>query len=491
MNIAIIGGGIGGLAVAYNLAQMANVNQGTPPSITVYEASDRFGGNGDTVNFQLGTDFNVSPNAPYMRWADLGVNDFNATAYTRIVAVMQQIGYTDYAPLEDSTSYYTLDGSIAYTQGQTSMWTSPMTVMPPHLSAASDAFMAQAAIDATDPKYASFTVRQYIEQVFSSNPAYDADLGPKIIYPRINGMYFTDEIAPSELPLRAVMHYYAIQEGAGGKPAKRMYFVGGASNWINTLTAYMQNTLGIILVPNFCAAVENVNGAWNLYNAPPGTSPAGTPVTPDVVVIATHADDAAKIIRSGASAEVLSCLSRVKYLNGMSVAHTFAGMMPPDVNAWSTYNILIHQEAAYLKPYTISYVCNRHQNDFANPDYSYFGWPQFFITVNPPVPIPSQYVLTDSVTGKQAIANLRHNVFDFACLSAQNEIQVYQGANNLFFAGGWTIGAGLHEECWHQGELIANQIINGVKTGEHLYDHSRGAAHYAPAYIRKLLHSAK
>ena len=79
-------------------------------------------------------------------------------------------------------------------------------------------------------------------------------------------------------------------------------------------------------------------------------------------------------------------------------------------------------------------------------------------------------------------------MFDFDCLSAQTEIQSYQGQGNLYFAGGWTIGAGLHEECWHQGEIIAGQIINGVKSNEHLYDASRGPAHFAPAYIRHLLH---
>jgi predicted NAD/FAD-binding protein len=308
-----------------------------------------------------------------------------------------------------------------------------------------------------------------------------------IIYPRINGMYFTDEIDPPALPLKAVMHYYSIQEGAGGAAAERMYFVGGASSWINALTTYMTNTMNITLVDNFQASLQFNNGVWSLYNSPPGVPPNGTAINPDVVIIATHADDAAKILTSGASTALMSCLARVKYLDGMCVAHTFGGMFPPDYNAWSTYNILIHQAATYLRPYTISYVCNRHQNDGASPTYNFFGLPQFFITVNPPVPIPTQYVLTDVTSGQPAIANLRHNVYDFNCLSAQAEIQTYQGTNNLFFAGGWTIGAGLHEECWIQGQNIANQIITGAKSNEHLYDSKRSPETYAPAYMRRLL----
>lgn len=486
MNVAIIGGGVGGLAVAYNLVKNWPPGRGAPPSVTVYEASSRFGGNGDTVNFFLGTAFGYPEPTNYLRWADLGVNDFNKTAYVNIVNVMNEIGFTGYAPLEDSTSYYTLDGTTAYASGN-SPWVSPLTTMPLQLSAAIDAFMTQAATDAQNPAYAAYTVRQYIEQVFSKNPAYDARLGPMVIYPRVNGMYFTDEIAPSELPLRAVMHYYAIQEGAGGAAAQRMYFVNGASAWIYALTTYMASTLNINLVNNFQASLQFNNGAWNLYNTPPGVAPTGNPITPDVVVVCTHADDALKLIEGGVSTEVMSCLARIKYLNGMCVAHTFAGMMPPDYNAWCTYNILIHPPATYLKPYTISYVCNRHQNDGANPPYAHFGWPQFFVTVNPPVPIPSQYVLTDAATGQPAMANLRHNVFNFDCLSAQAEISTLQGQNNLYFAGGWTLGAGLHEECWIQGMTIANQIATGAGSSDHVYDAGRGPEHYAPRYMRRLI----
>ena len=91
-------------------------------------------------------------------------------------------------------------------------------------------------------------------------------------------------------------------------------------------------------------------------------------------------------------------------------------------------------------------MCNRHQNDSQNRDYNIYGGPQFFVTVNPPVRIPSQYVLKDA-SGLPAIANLRHNVLDFDCLAAQETMQQLQGYDNLYFAGGWTRGAGLHEDA--------------------------------------------
>ena len=294
-NIAIIGGGVGGLAVAYNIITQWPTGQ-TPPTVTVYEASGRFGGNGDTTQFTLGTVPNTSPVQAFNRWADLGVNDFNATAYTEIVDVMKTIGYSSYSLLEDSTSYYTFDGSIVWTTGAT-LVDAPLTDMPQALQNAVDAFMTQAATDAKNPTYANFTVEQYISQVFSQNPAYDPRLGPQVIYPRVNGMYFTDEIDSAGLPLRAVMHYYAIQEGAGGAAAQRMYFVGGASTWIAALTQYMSQ-IGINLVVNTPISLSAAsNGGWILTNTGNGAQTGA-----DIVVIATHADDALKLISSGVPA---------------------------------------------------------------------------------------------------------------------------------------------------------------------------------------------
>jgi len=482
MKIAVIGGGIGGLAVAYNLITewRKKGSSGEPPQVTVYEKSDRFGGNGDTVWFSLGKN---SEGKEIFRWADLGVNDFNAAAYTLIVGVMNEIGFLegqDYRLLEDSTSYYTLDGSVAYTQGGNS---TPATEMPAGLAKSVDDFMDQAARDALQPKYASYSVEQYIEEVGKNR--WNPDLGPRVIYPRVNGMYFTDEVTPTNLPLRAVMHYYIIQEGAGGKPARRMYFVGGASSWINKLTSYMTQELHVTLKMNCPVWIRLQSKGWELLANKVGRNTLGVV---DKMVVATHADDALKLFVSGASSGVVDCLSAISYMDGLSVAHTFSNVLSPDRNAWKTYNILIHQPPETgLKPYTISYVCNRHQNDSNNPEHNFYGGAEYFVTVNPPVRIPSQYVLKEAKSGNQAIANLRHNVLDLECLAAQEQMQKLQGDNDLYFAGGWTLGAGLHEECWEQGQKIAQFIITGKKSDEHHYSSLRAAVDFAPSYMRNLV----
>lgn len=460
-DVAIIGGGVGGLAVAYNLYKQATAGGEPVPNITIYEASNRIGGNADTVQFTFGT----GPAGQVInRWADLGVNDFNTTAYTLIVEVMNTIGYksgTNYKNLEDSTSYYTGDGSTYFTDSGNSWWG---TQMDPKLQASVNSFMTQAGKDAESPKYHSYTLENYINEM-TPTFGWDPRLGPQVIYPRVNGMYFVSELGPRNMPFAGVMHYYKIQEGAGGAAANRCYFVGGASTWIDALVTYMTRTMGIKFVPNFKAALIPSGNprtrGWTIVN----TADASQNANVDMAVLACHADDAAKAVVTGLPLAAANTLAQISYANSVAVAHTDSRLLPVNRNAWSTYNILIHGVGSVaLKPYVINYVANRHQNDAANPDYDRFGLPEFFVSVNPQLPIPENMVLKGADQAP-AIANLRHNLYDFACMDAQSLISAYQGVFNMYYAGGWTHGSGLHEECWQQGIDVASSILQHIKAG--------------------------
>jgi predicted NAD/FAD-binding protein len=333
--------------------------------------------------------------------------------------------------------------------------------MDPKLKASVDDFMSAGGMDGDNPKYHEYTLERYIDEK-SQERGWDPRLGPWVIYPRVNGMYFTSsELGPRRMPFYSVMHYYKIQEGAGGKPANRMYFVGGTSHWIDRLTDYMARTLDVKLVADFPAVVSRDSTGWKVTNS---ISPKEQ-YQPDLVVIASHANDALKLLKT-ISPQVSNIMSQITYETAISVAHVDARLLPVDQNAWCTYNIVIHQPGSVaMKPYVINYVANRHQNDAANPEYDKFGLPQFFVSVNPHLPIREEMVLKDEYQ-REAVTYLHHNVFDFACIQAQADIKLQQGKSGLYYAGGWTYGSGLHEECWQQGIEIAGLILGQLSTGK-------------------------
>ncbi len=524
--IAIIGGGVSGLAMAYNLL---DAKHDFNCEIDIYEASDFLGGNADTANVDLGEikdpflaqAVTAVPNAkPHLiRKADLGVDDFNLETYTKIVGIMQEIGFTDYRPLEDTASFFTLDGSKVLTaDGDLLHGTSdPKIAISEALNSTYNSFMAAAAKAITDhsAKYHSYTVGQFVAE-YSEHLTDDDNLFIEmrdcLLYPRINAMYFVDDITgPSGMPLRAVMRYYIIQEGYNpdhSPQPRRNYFLDGAQAWIDKLANYLLNKYAgqLKIFYNAQASVLVEENRVSI-SVPPKRGAMGLANIEayDKVVMACHADDALRAIKQGLGQPLTNVLDKVRYTSSIAIAHTFAGVLPPDKNAWRTYNVLIRNGQA-IHPYSMTYVMNRHRNDAAvwyeknehgipimkTTKYNKAGMPQYFVTLNPCVPIPDEYVLktpkdeqrkpagyfknfTENEEklpgwqlmieaaggGQPVIGWFKHNVLNFDCLDAQQELKALQGGafQNLYFTGGWTNGAGLHEECWEVAKEVAVEII--------------------------------
>lgn len=426
MKVAIIGAGLSGLAVAYHLSKSGS-------EVTVFEKNSRIGGNAHTVLVQVGD---------HQRWVDLGVNDFNAATYKNLVKMLDLL-QVPYDRLEDSASFSTHDGSYTYTLDG-----AHGTHMPESLCQEYEHFKATAAIDVDNPDYYSYSIAKYLQE-----KGYSPEFGRYNLYPRINGMYFVNDTTPEIMPFRGVMNYYRLQEGFGSESPQRCYFTHGSSSWIEALKNEVL-TLGTKFRLNTTVAVK-AKGDAVLINTPDGSE------VYDAVVMACPANTALKLIQEGVTQDMVNVLSAFEYTNSVAVAHTFSSLLPLNKNAWRTYNIRIHDDAAaQLRPYSISYVCNRHQNDAENPLYDRHGNPEFFVSLNPSTPIPPQYILKTS-DGKKATAYFSHNVLNHSALIAQENLQdIVQGQNNIFFTGGWTVGAGLHEECLISAMSVCKRISN-------------------------------
>lgn len=385
MKVAIVESGISGLLTAYLLKQKQ-----PNASVTIFEKASRLRGNAYTANFDVGQPVRSS----IRRWADLGVNDFNTVTYKNIIALMDKLGVA-YRPLEDSTSFSTLDGSIAdvidprYKAG-----TRDATNMPVSVQRGFDNFSQQAPIDVQNPLFAEFSIADYL-QYRNENPPkgtsgndnfYPADFIHYNLYPRVNGMYFVHDTVPSTMSFAGIMHYYSLQEGFGSGPPNRVYLTEGTQAWINALSQELLNQ-GISLQTGTSVQVFGRSDGVEIFQESEGYEPF------DTVVMACHASTALKLIQQGITNDMVKVLSKFDYYNSLSVVHTYTPPLPPDRNTWRTYNILIHGNYAQLHPYTISYVCNRHQNDAANPKYDHFGQPEYFVSLDPAIPIPDQQFL--------------------------------------------------------------------------------------------------
>ncbi|MFV0243967.1 MAG: FAD-dependent oxidoreductase [Qingshengfaniella sp.] len=523
-SVGIVGGGISGLSVAYSL-----IKKGFGGAITVYEATETLGGNADTAEVLLGTDFRGPAPQPFQRLADLGVNDVNLNAYRLLSAAMLDIGYCapgfpqdgKLRPLEDSICYFTPDGRETWTNDAYLLGTPEQgparrhagvfdlrfsLQSPAHqdLCAAEDLFMAKAAEEfapgQTEQPWWRLSTRRYVESfrarhLSGPSPLFRPELLDQVVrlflMPRIAAMYFAADTGPEHMPFRGVMNYYRLQEGYGagqdGKAARpdRRYFTKGSQDWIDALGHWLQER-GVTIRHGFQATVTGTtaNGRPAVQIAPVGCS--GPVDTVDTVVMANHADHALSAFRHGTdpllSEEMAETLGKIQHSVSRAVAHTWTGVLPANVNAWRAYNVMI-REGIGLKPYQMTYVQNRHRNDALNPGYDLFGLPIYFVTLNPQVPIPDANVLrlppkhaedrrlrqagyggpmaADDPDADKAVAWFRHTVMTDTLLDIQDGLDKHQGmaGNRVYFAGCWTNGAGLHEQCFEQADKVTTALL--------------------------------
>lgn len=546
LKIAVIGGGISGLSTAYYLVQQARSSL-PKLDIHVFERGQMLGGNADTVVVKLGTLYDAKgPVKPYMRWADLGVNDVNLATYKLLRTMMTDVGYLgELLPLQDTESYFSQDGKIMLTDdsnlrnGVSDTNTSLQHVDKGRLAPLIKV-VHRTALNRLDDKDITpdYTVGQFFQdcidhpQGMLSKAAGQLDIHidwtdpalaqrvttvrDTIYFPRISAMYFTDDQGPQGMPLQAPFQYYRVQEGSeGGLAPDRRYFNNGSQKLLEHLEKYLQGhpsefaTVTIhpksavqATVRAQTVTIQNQDGPAEQY---------------DWCVVTTHADDARELLTFEDSVasqykRLDAILASVRYTGSYAVCHTHSSALPPSKNVWRTYNIQVRDPGDTFTPYRIGYVVNLHQNDPSNPKYDRAGLPQFFVSlVDNLNSIPQRdmldRVLDSSQVPKQLLAALpqatrdqmdggalesgysatlqhvaeplrtkawtyfKHNVLNASCMRAQDAMKQYnqemadawrsghRPVCPVLFGGGWTNGAGLHEQCLEQSLQISRWIL--------------------------------
>jgi len=146
----------------------------------------------------------------------------------------------------------------------------------------------------------------------------------------------------------------------------------------------------------------------------------------DKVVIATHADEALKIIDNPTSDEEL-ILKNFKYRGNVAIIHFDESIMPKNKKAWCSWNSSM--SADNIEKTSVTYWLNQLQNLRIDKN--------IFLTINPFREIPV------NKTFKKV--RFTHPYFDSDALSNQSNLQKIQNKKNILFCGSY-FGYGFHED---------------------------------------------
>ena len=148
----------------------------------------------------------------------------------------------------------------------------------------------------------------------------------------------------------------------------------------------------------------------------------------DAVVIATHADEALKLLQDPSEAE-RSALGSWSYSRNRAVLHTDASILGPKRHLWAAWNYRRRREAKTDSPVAITYYMNKLQNLKAERDY--------FVTLNCADDIDPRSVLYD--------VQYTHPVYTPASPVSQRAIAALNGSQNTYFCGAY-MRYGFHED---------------------------------------------
>lgn len=161
----------------------------------------------------------------------------------------------------------------------------------------------------------------------------------------------------------------------------------------------------------------------------------------DEVVLATHADQALRLLAQPSETEQ-GVLGAIRFQANHAVLHTDESVMPAKRLAWAAWNYQrteAHSENAHV---CLHYWLNKLQPlPFKH---------NVFVSLNPAVPIDPAKVIDRF--------DYDHPVFDLAAIHAQRQIAALQGQQHTWFAGAW-MGYGFHEDGLKAGRAAANGIL--------------------------------
>ncbi len=407
--IAVIGGGISGMAAAYHLSQTHKV--------TLFEAEPRLGGHARTVMAGKNGDQPV----------DTGFIVYNRVNYPHLTRLFEELD----VPVVNSDMSFaaSIDGGRTEygLRHARALFGQPGNLLKPgFLRMLRDLlrFNAEAARLADDD---SVTLGEFLDTLGMGRWFRDYYITP------ISGAIWStpkEEILafPAQALIRFFRNHHLMQLSG---QHQWLTVQGGSIEYVKRLQAALV-ARGVAL--RLGTPVESVARPAGVVLRAGGEAHSF-----DEVVFATHSDDTLRMLSDPSDAEG-KALGAVKYQPNNAVLHADESVMPKRRITWSSWNYVEHI-GHKGGPIDLTYWMNSLQ-PIPETD-------PHFVTLNSRVQIDERLVY-DRVT-------FRHPVYDLAALAAQKQIAGFNGMRGTWFCGAW-MKNGFHED----GYASAMDVVDAI-----------------------------
>ena len=425
--VAVIGSGVAGLSATYTMRGRAEV--------VIFEKDDQVGGHASTVELveEDGTTVGI----------DTAFVVFNPRAYPRFSAFIEENGVA-WVPHVGGFTFFDRAAGVQYDSDDFALERAELERRYPGwlCSVIDEArrFHRESGRHLRTGE-ADLPLAEYLERNHYSPRFRDAYIGllSMVVWSVPPELGWT-------MPASTVIAFF-FWHGIGGLGGTRIDWrtvKGGCINYVRRLleVARPEVRTGVEVT-----AVEDVGDQVTVRTA------AGTERF-DYAVLATHADDACRLLVGPASEEQRRLLAPVRYNHANVVLHTDASVMPPDRSTWRTWNYGSDEVDGARRGWVVYYM-NRVQELAARRDY--------FVTVDYPGPLRPETVIRSFAYTHPIIDMDVHRVQDrIYSLNQMNRIKL---CGTYFHARGSLESIGFHEAGFSSGAEAGAAVLEMMAAG--------------------------
>jgi uncharacterized protein len=413
--VAIIGGGISGMAAARMIAPDA--------SVVLFEAEPRLGGHARTVMAGKRGDQPV----------DTGFIVYNNANYPNLVRLFDDLA----VPVAESSMTFGASingGRMEYALASlNALFATRRNILnPKFLRMLRDImhFNARAEAASQNP---GLTIGELLRDLGTGDWFRDY-----YILPLSGAIWSTPVQGILDFPAHAMIQFFKNHALLGVYGQHQWYTVrGGSVEYVRRLQAALVAAGVDIRLSAPVAGVRRTDDGVMVR----GTGGEWEPF--DEVIFATHSDVTLRMLEDPSAAE-RAALSAVRYQPNEAVLHADARMMPKRRSVWSSW---VYCEPPGPRPDKIdlTYWMNSLQ-PIPHDD-------PLFVTLNTNQPIDDRLI--------HDVNTFDHPVYDLAALAAQGTIRAMNGTRHTWFCGAW-MRSGFHED----GFQSAVDVVNAMQAGQ-------------------------
>lgn len=396
MKIAVIGTGISGLGAAYLLHPHHDV--------TIYEKNNYIGGHTRTIEVPTGNSKTA---------LDTGFIVFNNWNYPNLMGLFQQLD-VPYQKSDMSFGVSIDNGWLEY--GSSGMFAQKRNfIRPSYYGMLADIIRFNKQAQSYIQKDAQITLQECLDQLHMGDwfrKYYLLAMGAAIWSCPIETIM--------KFPARTFLQFFKNHGLLSINNRPQWYTVtGGSREYVTRLTQSFQNKIKLNTVIKSVTPREE---KWLV------TDQNDQSISYDQVIFACHADEALKIIKDP-TAEILSVLGAFDYQDNQIIVHSDTSFMPRQKKCWASWVYLSEEREDNKNAVSLSYWMNNLQG--LNPQYP------LIVTLNPGKR-PKEDLILDEHT-------FSHPIFDLKAIKAQDQLDLIQGKNGLWFCGAYQ-RYGFHED---------------------------------------------